>query len=311
MASFTVPPPPVTDSVVPEGAQPSKRRRPTPRRRGWSRWGRIVIHAIVLALMVIWFTPVMGLFVSSIRTSNDIASTGWWTAFVAPLFTGYNYQQAFAVTGVGDSIATSLAISVPVTIMTTLLSAIGAYALTTMSFRGRSVLSLLLVALLVVPPQVTLVPMLKFFTATGLSGTVPAVWIFQVGFTVPFGIFLVRGFIASIPEDVLEAAAIDGASALRTFRSVVLPLSLPVLASLSIMQFLWSWNDLLVPLLFLGGTDLAQPMTVQVAGLVQETGQGQSLLLASTVVSTLLPLAILIGLQRYFVRGILGGAVKG
>ncbi|NUP75459.1 MAG: carbohydrate ABC transporter permease [Sinomonas sp.] len=275
------------------------------------RWGRIPVHAIVLVLMVIWFTPVLGLFTSSFRTASDTASTGWWMAFVAPLFTGYNYQQAFAIAGVGGSMATSLAISIPVTVMTTLLSAVGAFALTTMSFRGRSILSLLLVALLVVPPQVTLVPMLQFFTAVGLSGTVPAVWIFQVGFTLPFGIFLVRGFIASIPEDVLEAAAIDGASALRIFRSVVLPLSLPILASLSIMQFLWSWNDLLVPLLFLGGTDLTQPMTVQIAGLVQETGQGQSLLLASTVVSTLLPLTILIGLQRYFVRGILGGAVKG
>jgi alpha-glucoside transport system permease protein len=301
----------VAASEVPEGGRPSRRPRPGRRRAPGGRWGRVIVHIVVLALMVIWFIPVLGLFVSSVRTASDTASSGWWTAFIAPLFTGYNYQQAFAVTGVGQSMATSLAISIPVTVMTTLLSAIGAYALTTMSFRGRSVLSLLLVALLVVPPQVTLVPMLQFFNATGLSGTVPAVWIFQVGFHVPFGIFLVRGFIASIPGDVLEAAAIDGASALRIFRSIVLPLSLPVLASLAIMQFLWSWNDLLVPLLFLGGTDLAQPMTVQIAGLVQETGQGQSLLLASTVVSTLLPLIILIGLQRYFVRGILGGAVKG
>jgi alpha-glucoside transport system permease protein len=301
----------VAASEVPGGERPSRRARPARRRAPGGRWGRVIVHIVVLALMVIWFIPVLGLFVSSVRTASDTASSGWWTAFIAPLFTGYNYQQAFAVTGVGQSMATSLAISIPVTVMTTLLSAIGAYALTTMSFRGRSVLSLLLVALLVVPPQVTLVPMLQFFNATGLSGTVPAVWIFQVGFHVPFGIFLVRGFIASIPGDVLEAAAIDGASALRIFRSIVLPLSLPVLASLAIMQFLWSWNDLLVPLLFLGGTDLAQPMTVQIAGLVQETGQGQSLLLASTVVSTLLPLIILIGLQRYFVRGILGGAVKG
>lgn len=298
----------VAASEVPDGKRPARRIRPGRRRAGW---GRVIVHIIVLVLMVVWFIPVLGLFVSSFRTASDTASSGWWTAFIAPLFTGFNYQQAFSVTGVGQSMATSLAIAIPVTVMTTLLSAIGAYALTTMSFRGRSVLSLLLVALLVVPPQVTLVPMLQFFNATGLSGTVPAVWIFQVGFHVPFGIFLVRGFIASIPGDVLEAAAIDGASALRIFRSIVLPLSLPVLASLAIMQFLWSWNDLLVPLLFLGGTDLAQPMTVQIAGLVQETGQGQSLLLASTVVSTLLPLIILIGLQRYFVRGILGGAVKG
>lgn len=299
------------------GTAPTASERP--QHSGFSRrgrgkrpgWPRLALHIIVFAFMVAWFTPVLGLFVSSVRTASDNASNGWWTAFVNPLFTGYNYQQAVAVTGVGESVATSLAIAVPTTVMTTLISAIGAFALTRMRFRGQTVVSILLVALLVIPPQVTLVPLLQLFTGVGLNGTVPAVWIFQIGFHIPFGIFLIRGFMASLPGEIFEAALVDGASMLRTFRSIVLPLSLPSLASLAIMQFLWSWNDLLVPLLFLGGTDLAQPMTVQVAGLVQETGQGQSLLLASTVISTLLPLAVLIGMQRYFVRGILGGSVKG
>ena len=136
-------------------------------------------------------------------------------------------------------------------------------------------------------------------------------WIFQIGFTVPFGIFLVRGFIASIPGELFESAAIDGASMLRTFRSIVLPVSVPVLASLAIMQFLWSWNDLLIPLIFLGGSDVSAPITVQVAGLVQSNGSGESLLTAATFISILLPLVLLVSLQRYFVRGILGGAVKG
>ncbi len=127
----------------------------------------------------------------------------------------------------------------------------------------------------------------------------------------PFGVFLIRGFIASIPLELFESAAIDGASPLRTFRSIVLPLSVPVMASLAIMQFLWSWNDLLIPLLFLGGSDLAAPITVQVAGLVQTTGQGEGQLMAATFISIALPLVMIVALQRYFVRGILGGAVKG
>jgi alpha-glucoside transport system permease protein len=272
---------------------------------------RFVIHAIVIAFMVIWFTPILGLFISSVRPAAELSKGGWWLAFVQPLFTGLNYQQAMQVSHIDQSLWTSLAISIPTTIMTTLLSAVGAFAFTRMTFRGQIVLSLILVAVLVVPPQVTLVPMLRVFSALGMQGQVPTVWIYQVGFTVPFGIFLIRGFFASIPPDLFEAAEIDGASTLTTFVQVALPLAAPVLASLAIMSFLWSWNDLLIPLLFMGGGDLRPPLTVQVAGMVQTTGQGENLLMAATFVSVLLPLVILIALQRYFVRGVLGGAVKG
>lgn len=272
---------------------------------------RLLIHIVVGLMSVVWFTPVLALFVSSLRTQSDNAATGWWTAFTHPLFTGFNYQEAFSTIGVGDSIATSLAIAIPVTVLTTAISALGAYALTRMSFRGRTALSLLLVAMLVVPVQVTLVPLLRLFNTLGLNGTVPAVWIYQVGFTVPFGIFLLRGFMVGIPKELFESASIDGASPLRIFRSVVLPLSVPVMMSLAIMQFLWSWNDLLIPLLFLGGSELPAPITVQVAGLVQTTGQGEGTMMAATFISVLIPLIIMVGLQRYFVRGILGGAVKG
>lgn len=282
-------------------------RRRSPRLRA----GRFLLHAVVVALMVVWFTPVLGLFVTSIRTQTDVASSGWWEAIVSPLFTGYNYQQAIRVMDVGGSTATSLAISIPVTVMTTILSAIGAFALTRMRFAGRSALSLVLVALLVIPPQVTLVPMLKFFGTVGLQGTVPSVWIYQVGFTIPFGVFLVRGFMASLPEELFESAAVDGATTLRTFTAIVLPLSLPVLASLAIMQFLWSWNDLLIPLIFLGGSELSSPLTVMTAGMVQSNGQGETLMMAATFISILLPLLIVITMQRFFVRGVLGGAVKG
>jgi alpha-glucoside transport system permease protein len=287
------------------------RRRPARKTTGMPRWTRLVVHIIIALLMVIWFTPILGLLINSIRTQSDIAASGWWTVFVQPLLTAYNFRQAMELIGVGDSIATSLAIAIPVTVMTTALSALGAYALTRMRFGGRITLSLILVAMLVVPPQVTLVPLLQFYNATGLSGTVPAVWIFQVGFTLPFGVFLLRGFMASIPEELFESASLDGAPPLRVFRSIVLPLSIPVMASLAIMSFLWSWNDLLIPLLFMGGSELPAPITVEVAGLVQATGQGQGQLMAATFISILLPLILLVSMQRYFVRGILGGAVKG
>lgn len=272
---------------------------------------RSIIHLIVLVFMVVWFTPILGLFVSSVRLPEEISKSGWWMVFVRPLFTGYNYQQAIKLSHVDESIWTSLAIAVPVTILTTLLSAIGAFAFTRMAFRGQLIMSLILVALLVVPPQVTLVPILRVYGALGLQGMVPAVWLYQVGFTIPFGIFLVRGFFAAIPNDIFEAASIDGAGTLRLFTSIALPLAAPVLASLAILSFLWSWNDLLIPLLFLGGSELSPTITVRVAGMVQTTGQGENLLMASTFVSVLLPLIILITLQRYFVRGVLGGAVKG
>ena len=206
---------------------------------------------------------------------------------------------------------TSLAIAIPATVMTTLLSAIGAYALTRMNAWGSRALSLALVALLVVPPQVTIVPLLKLFIVFGLNGTVPAIWLYQVGFTVPFGIFLIRGFIASIPEELFESATLDGATALQTFNMIVLPLCAPILASLAILQFLWSWNDLLIPLIFLGGSSMAPPITVAAAGIATTNGQDQTVLMAATFLSVLLPLVVLLSMQKFFVRGILGGAVKG
>jgi alpha-glucoside transport system permease protein len=180
-----------------------------------------------------------------------------------------------------------------------------------MKVPGKMALSLLLVALLITPPQITLVPLLRLYNMVGLSGTVPGIWLYQVGFTLPFGIFLLRGFLASIPEELYESANLDGASELRTFISIVLPLARPIMASLGIMAFLWSWNDLLIPLLFLGGSGMQAPVTVNLAGLVAQTTQGQGPLMAATFMAIIVPIIIIISLQRYFVRGILGGAVKG
>lgn len=276
------------------------------------RWSwRWLVHLVVIVFMVSWFVPILALFVSSIRTQADTASTGWWVAFVRPLFTGYNYQLAMQQIGVAGSLGTSLAIAIPTTVLTTVISVIGAFALTRMKFWGRTALSLLLVAMLVTPPQITLVPLLRVYHVLGLSGTVPGIWLYQVGFTVPYGVFLIRGFIGNLPNELFESAAVDGASTLRTFRSIVLPLTLPIMASLAIMQFLWSWNDLLIPLIFLGGSNLPAPITVQLASVAGSTSQGQGPLMAATFLSVVIPLLLVVGLQRYFVRGVLGGAVKG
>lgn len=291
------------------GVEPARSlRKRRPRRPSSWRW---LVHGLVVAFMVSWFLPILGLLISSVRTQGDTATSGWWMAFARPLFTGYNYQLAWEQTGIAASLATSLAITIPTTILTPLLSVIGAYALTRMRFAGRTALSLLLVGLLVIPPQITLVPLLRVYNEIGIAGTIPGIWLYQVGFTVPYGTFLLRGFLSAIPGELFEAASVDGASQLRVFRSIVLPLAMPVVASLAIIQFLWSWNDLLIPLIFLGGSGLTAPSTVQVAGLAQQTTQGQGPLMAATFLAVAIPLIIVLSLQRYLVRGILGGAVKG
>ena len=272
---------------------------------------RIALHAVVLVFLALWLLPLVALVVSSLRPQADTAASGWWLAFVRPLLTWENHAAAFGQMHFAGSLATSLVIAVPSTVMTVLFSTFGAYALVRLSFPGRTVLSFLLVALLVTPPQITLVPLLKLYQVLGLSGSVPGIWLYQVSFTLPFGIFLLRGFIAAIPRELYESATLDGAGELRTFVSIVLPLSRPVMASLGIMAFLWSWNDLLIPLIFLGGSSLPPPVTVNLAGLAAQTSQGPGPLMAATVLSVGLPLILILALQRHFVRGILGGAVKG
>jgi alpha-glucoside transport system permease protein len=200
---------------------------------------------------------------------------------------------------------------VPTTIIVLLISAFAAYAFAWMYFPCRGLLFLLIVSLLVVPPQVTLAPMLRLFTNLGLSGTLPTVWIYQAGLSIPFGVFVLRDTFAALPKELFEAARIDGASQLMMFFRVALPVSTPSLAAVATLQFLWAWNDLLSPLIFLGGQGQFTPITVQIAGLVQSTGAGQNILVASAVFGVLVPIGVFFLLQRYFVRGVLAGSVKG
>jgi alpha-glucoside transport system permease protein len=280
-------------------------------RRRPPRVSRGVLHALLIAFCVAWVVPLVGLVVYAFRTSRDSATSGWWTAFADPLFTALNFRDALTSGGLGKALVNSTVITLPTTLITVIVCAIGAYALARMNFRGRVPLLLAAVALLVVPPQLTLVPLLRIFNQIGLTGEIPGIWIYQVGFVVPFGIYLLYGFFRAFPAELLEAASLDGASVTRTFLQVVLPTSVPILVSLAIMQFMWSWNDLLIPLLFLGGSPSTAPSTVQVASLVQATGGGLNIVSAGALLSMIVPVIVVLLLQRYFIKGILGGAVKG
>lgn len=268
-------------------------------------------HVMLFLLCLVWAVPAAGLLVSSFRTVQDQATGGWWEAFVNPRFTLDNFVEAFQTVNVGSALVNSALIAVPTTLLVVGISALTAFAFAWLPFRGSRVLFLLIVSLLVVPPQVTLAPMLQLMTAMGLSGTVASVWIYQVGLSIPFGVLVLRNAFAALPEELLEAARIDGASTLTTFWRIVLPVSTPSLAAVATLQFLWAWNDLLSPLIFLNGRQESNPITVQIAGLVQSTGTGENLLIAAAVLAIVVPIGVFAVLQRYFVRGVLGGAVKG
>ncbi len=211
--------------------------------------------------------------------------------------------------GMGRAFLNSLLVTIPATILPILFAAFAGYAFAWLHFKGRFVLFAILVGLQVVPLQMTLVPISRFYAQVGLNGTFLGVWLFHTGFGLPYAIYLMRNFLGSLPSDLFEAAYLDGASHWTVFRSLVIPLAMPAIASLGIFQFLWVWNDLLVALVFLGGT--TPVMTYQISNMVTSLGAGWHLLTAAAFLSMLLPMIVFFGLQRYFVRGMLAGAVKG
>ncbi|TIH36610.1 carbohydrate ABC transporter permease [Subtercola vilae] len=290
-------------------ALPKRRKAKIPILTRVPRW---VVHVVIFVFCAVWFTPLLAMVATSLRTNPDTAAGGWWMIFVKPLVTLDNFTRASDLLELNTSLVSTLAIAVPSTILTVIISAFGAYALARMHFRGKAFVFILLVALLAIPPQLAITPLLQLFGHLGLGGSIATVWIWQVGFTVPFGIFLVRGYLFTLPEELIEAARIDGASEFRLFFQIVLPLITPILASLAILQFLWSWNDLLTPLVFMGVANHEAPITLQLASLFQtQSGLGQNSVAAGAFISVIVPLAVLIGLQRYFVAGITGGSLKG
>jgi alpha-glucoside transport system permease protein len=276
----------------------------------------------VIVITVLWTIPTLGLFVTSVRPAGDVANSGWWTVFLHPAFTADNYstvlfQSTFgASAGLMPYLINSLAITIPATIIPLALAAMAAYALAWVRFRGSDTVFFIIFALQIVPLQMALIPLLQFFNffqdlGINLNGTYVKVWTAHTMFALPLAIFLLHNFIAQLPKDVMEAATVDGAGYFKVFRTIVLPLSTPALASFAIFQFLWVWNDLLVGLTFAGGTPDVGPLTVRLAQLGGSFGRNWELLTAGAFISIIIPLIVFFSLQRYFVRGLLAGSVKG
>jgi alpha-glucoside transport system permease protein len=376
-----------------------------------SRVGRFGVHLAVLAFVVLWTIPTLGILVSSLRDKDQIIASGWWNAFSSssqteagrlppasgavlkdgkfvlegnifgdrpprsvsafgtrvqaptefeagtvaeigggrtlrvdedgafvltlpeasddsrglrlyfstsapPRFTTENYESVLFSEGIGRSFINSLTVTVPATIIPILIAAFAAYALAWMRFPGRALLVAVVIGLLVVPLQMSLIPLLKLYNGVGLFFGVPAktylgIWLAHTGFGLPFAIYLLRSYIAGLPREIMESARIDGASDFEIFVRIVLPLSFPVLASFAIFQFLWVWNDLLVAMVFLGSGSDQLVLTGKLNALLGSRGGDWEILTASAFVTILVPLIVFFSLQRYFVRGLLAGSVKG
>ena len=278
---------------------------PNPAKAGWG------VKLVLFFLCLIWMIPLIGTFITSFRTVDSARSSGWWEVMgdLGNLTTN-NYSEAITGADMGPAFINSFAIALPATFIPVLVAAFAAYAFTFMEFKGRDVLFLSIVAMLVVPNYVALVPMLKIYGALGMNGTFPAVWLAHIGFGMSLAIYILRNYMATLPKTIIESAKIDGASHFQTFYRLVLPMSVPALASFAIFQFLWVWNDLLVALVFIGPGE-NEPITIALTGLRGQLGQGWNLTTAGGILTIIVPITVFLFLQRYFVRGMTAGAVKG
>lgn len=276
---------------------------------------QFAINLVILMAMVLWIVPTLGLLITSFRPASDVAYSGWWTVFSSPLkftqYTAKNYETVLSTGGMLTAFRNSFIITIGGTLLPVFLASLAAFGLSKLHFGGRGFFYGLIVLMLVVPSQMTFVPVLKLYNKLSLSGTFVGLWLVHTGYGLPFAIFMLHSFFQSLPNDLFEAAYIDGASIWTTFIRLALPLSIPALASLVIFQFLFVWNDLLVALIYLGGHESVAPLTMRLSSLVGSFGQDWHLLTAAAFISMLVPLIVFFSLQKYFVRGLLGGAVKG
>jgi alpha-glucoside transport system permease protein len=291
------------------------------RRGGW--FVRITITVVVL----LWLIPTVGVLISSFRPGDLVESSGWWTVFAHPFrvaaWTLTNYRQALGQGGFGNAFLNSLAVTIPATVIPITIAAFAAYAFSWMEFRGRYVMFVLVVGLLVVPLQMALIPILRLYTGGAnlgayrifpdlhLGGTFLGVWLAHTAFGLPLATYLLRNYIGSLPSSIVESAKIDGADHFTIFWRLIVPLSVPALAAFAIFQFLWVWNDLLVAYVFLGGTPQNRVLTIALQQLVGARGENWELLTAGAFISMSLPLVVFFSLQKYFVRGLTAGSVKG
>ena len=291
------------------------------RKGGW------FVRITVLVVIVLWLIPTLGVLITSFRDASLVNTTGWWTVLGHPWrvseWTLENYRLALDAQGFQNAFLNSVAVAVPATILPITVAAFAAYAFSWMEFRGRQLMFVLVVGLMVVPLQMALIPILRLYTGGAslgslrvfpdldLNGTFLGVWLAHTAFGLPLAIYLLRNYIGALPSSIIESAKIDGADHFTIFWRLVVPLSVPALAAFAIFQFLWVWNDLLVAYVFLGGTSENRVLTISLANLIGSHGEDWQLLTSAAFITMVLPLVVFFSLQRYFVRGLTAGSVKG
>ncbi len=293
--------------------------------------GKIFVYGALITIALLWTIPTIGLLASSFRHPDAVSTSGWWTLLDDPAGRELSLDNYRIVAGTADddpavqekleqgqeninllsSVLNSLTVAIPATVIPILIAAFAAYGFAWISFPGRKAFFIAVVALLVVPLQIALIPILRDYVKLDLAGTFLGVWLAHTGFGLPLAVYLLYNYISSLPREVLESAFIDGASHFTIFMRLILPLSLPALASFAIFQFLWVWNDLLVALVFLSARPDVQVLTQRLLGMLETFGTDWHLLTAGACVSMVVPLIVFFSLQRYFVRGLLAGSVKG
>ena len=306
---------------VEEAAPPPSGAAADVRKGGW------FVRITIVIVVALWLVPTLGVLITSFRPQAVVNTSGWWTTF-AHLFdssqwTFENYRQTLDAQGFENAFLNSLAVTIPATVIPITIAAFAAYAFSWMEFRGRYVMFVVVVGLLVVPLQMALIPILRLFVDGAqlggmtifpdldLNGTFLGVWLAHTAFGLPLAVYLLRNFIGALPSSIIESAKIDGADHFTIFWRLVVPLSVPALAAFAIFQFLWVWNDLLVAYVFLGGTSENRVLTIALQNLVGSRGEDWHLLTSAAFITMILPLIVFFSLQRYFVRGLTAGAVKG
>jgi alpha-glucoside transport system permease protein len=270
---------------------------------------RTPLHLGLIVIAVIWLIPTVGLAVTSFRPRGDIQASSWWSSLFDWSFTLHNYDEVLSRGNMDSSFVSSLVITIPSTLLPLAIGSLAAYAFSWIRFPFRDTIFLVIVALMVVPIQMALVPLLRLFRDWGVADGYIGIWLAHTAFGLPLGIFLLRNFFITLPRDLIEAARVDGASNLRIFLKVVLPLSVPALAAYGIFQFLWVWNDLIMALIFVQNSDL-WPMTIRINQLQSQFGGEWHLLSSGAFLLMIVPLIVFFALQRYFVQGLLAGSVK-
>ena len=266
------------------------------------------VQVVLIVIGLIWLVPTIGLFMTSLLTAEDASDNGWWRIFAKPsLATLDNYRDIFNNDDITSSLVTTVVIAVGGTVLPIAAGAAAAYAFAWLDFPGRDWIFVLVIALLVVPVQMALIPMFSFYNDIGIFDTEISLILFHTAFGLPFAIFLLRNFFIGIPKELLEAARLDGASEWRIFSRVILPLGLPAIAALAVFQFIWTWNDLIVALTLARET---QPITVAIFSQLRQFGSNIDIIAPASFISLVIPLAIFFAFQRFFVQGLLAGAVK-